>query len=141
MGHKFDLLLDAANYIEVRNGGHVQASLYKVDHKKTPSQKRIKRINQLKLKRGAISKTYSLRLQDIILGFNKNIEFLKSRPLETIYLDQLIEIGVTIRNITSITNSQYDCCSKNVKRGSESDITKTKQEPVRFLNNHPTKLY
>lgn len=139
MDNKFKLLLDAASYLEVKHTDKhdTKAKLNKINYYKRVNHNRIKKINQMKLKRGAISKSYSLILHDIIMGFNRDVDFLKSHPLEIIYLDQLIDIGVNIRDITSFDNCQYDYNPKNINRNSPGLITNEKLDNLEIFNTHP----
>ncbi|CAL9738422.1 hypothetical protein MOSE0_N11056 [Monosporozyma servazzii] len=137
MDNKFNLLLDAAKYLDVTKSDKYDTKQMseKINYYKRVNHNRINKINQLKLKRGAISKSYSLILQDIIMGFNKNVDFLKSHSIDTIYLDQLMEIGVNIRDITSIDNCQYDCDPKYFNRNSTGVVTKERPHHIEHFSS------
>ena len=117
METKIDLLLKAANVIETKNYNRVCSESW-LENKRLYTvnpQTRISKINKLLLKRGFVARHYVTQLNEIIMGFNRDLHFLKENKLEVVYLDQLIEIGHLIKNLTFIENSKLN--NYKVKKG------------------------
>lgn len=141
MDAKIDLLLTAAQLIESRKnkGTIVDSPEVKKIEISASSSGRINKIKKLKIRREKISKIYIFRLKDIILELNKNIEFLKTNPLEIVYFDQLIEIGLMIRNVVSCDDLNY-CSPREYPIFHRDSKTKNEERSKPYNNITTTKI-
>lgn len=137
METKIDLLLKAANVIETRNCDKVCSETW-LENKQLYTvnpQTRISKINKLMLKRGVVAKQYVTQLNKVIMGFNRDLHFLKNNRLELVYLDQLIEIGYLIKHLTFIGNYKLNNYNiKDMKHYSTQRHTKSKKSNELYFN-------
>lgn len=137
METKIDLLLKAANVIETNNYNKVCSNSWSENKKLyiANPHTRISKINNLMLKRGIVSKQYISQLNEIILGFNEDLHFLEQNPLEVAYIDQLVEIGILIKNLTFLDNYKLKNYNiKGMKQYSRKTSVRDKQTNELYFN-------